>query len=387
MQPIPKPRVLRAQIKASLKEQGFRLTGSGVSIPPGADKDTLRTLHAAAVAHRLERASALKSKEPQLIRHIASGTEVVPKYIFPRLVQVMPGTEDELLFRYAALHWSIPVSSGYGRRIRFLVKDDYSGKLMGVIGLGDPVFALKSRDHWVGWDSIQRKGRLRHVLDAYVLGAVPPFTSLLSGKLIAMLAASSNVRMAFEEKYGGKTSLINGVSGDARVALITTTSALGRSSVYNRLRLEDHYLFRSVGFTRGSGEFHFANGLYDAIRGYANEHSSPTAKNERWGTGFRSRREVVRKVLKDLRLPFTYNYHGVQREVFVAPLAMNTSRFLCGEEADLEYYQQSAAMLFERFRNRWLLPRVERYPERHRTFQPEDYLLWPNDHQSRSGNM
>ena len=377
-QAVPKPRALRAQIKSSLKEQGFSLTRSGVSIPADADKDMLRELHAKAVAHRLERASALRSKEPTLIKHIASGSEVVPENINPHLVQVMADSEDELLFRYAALHWSIPVSSGYGRRIRFLVKDAYSDKLIGIIGLGDPVFALQARDRWVGWDSSQRRGLLRHVLDAYVLGAVPPFSSLLGGKLVAMLAASNDVRIAFEQKYTKQLSLISGVTGDARVALITTTSALGRSSMYNRLRFENRALFQSVGFTRGSGEFHFANGLYDDIRNYAGTHSIPTAKNTKWGTGFRSRREVVRKALKELNLPSSFSYHGVQREIFVVPLAENTTEFLRSQAADLVYYCQDAATLFSHFRERWLLPRAKRNST-YLEFKPDDYLLWPTE--------
>ena len=379
----PTKKALGARIKSSLREQGFILTSKGVSIQADADKDTLRSLHAMAVTHRIERGSALESKEPMLIGHVADGREVEPKRISPRLVEVTPHSEEELLFRYVALHWSIPVSSGYGRRIRFLIRDEHTDKLMGVIGLGDPVFALQARDHWVGWNPTQRNGRLRHVLDAYVLGAVPPYSRLLGGKLVAMLALSEEVRTAFEEKYAEKTSLISGVKGDSRIALITTTSALGRSSMYNRLRFEDRLLLQSVGFTRGSGEFHFANGLYDAMKAYAWGHSSPTAKHEKWGNGFRSRREVVKKTLKELDLPMAWSYHGVRREIFVGELACDSLEFLRGETDCLSYYPQSAGNLFEYFRERWLWNRVERdrseggsRPESYRQFRPQEYLLW-----------
>ena len=368
-------RTLRAQIKSSLKEQGFRVTRAGVAIPDGAEKDTLRKLHATAVAHLVERGSALKSKEPSLISHIADGREIVPNRIAPRLVQVLPDTEDELLFRYIALHWSIPVSSGYGRRVRFLVRDEDTGKVMGIIGLGDPVFALRDRDNWVEWGPQQRNNRLRHVLDAYVLGSVPPYSHLLGGKLIAMLAVSHDVRTTFEKKYATQTSLISGFNGDARVALITTTSALGRSSVYNRLRFGRRHLFQSVGFTRGSGEFHFANGLYDAMKAYVWEYSAPTSKHPKWGSGFRSRREVVKKTLKELKLPISWSYHGVEREIFVAQLAMETTEFLRGETDELTYYFQNPDVLFGNFRERWLLPRASR-DSTYKSFRPDQYRLW-----------
>ena len=50
------------------------------------------------------------------------------------------------LFRAATLLWSVPVSRGYGRRMRYLVMDESNNKLIGLFALGDPVFNLKSRD-------------------------------------------------------------------------------------------------------------------------------------------------------------------------------------------------------------------------------------------------
>ena len=220
---------LRTKIMCSLRAQGFRIRKGAVLPPEDLSKEKIRHLHATAVAHRIEQArDGLFRMEKDLLRHIASGHEVVPWRISPRLVEVLPDSEEELLFRYASLHWSIPVSSGYGRRLRFLVVDDYNGKLIGLIGLGDPVFSLGPRDRWVGWTPSDRKKRLGNVMDAFVLGAVPPYSFLLCGKLVAMLAASDTVRRAFKRKYGGTRSVIQRKVHDGRLALITTTSALGR---------------------------------------------------------------------------------------------------------------------------------------------------------------
>jgi hypothetical protein len=68
-------------------------------------------------------------------------------------------------------------------------------------------------------------------MDAFVLGAVPPYSSLLGGKLVAMLAASNEVRSAFKKKYSNQRSLIRRKKLDGRLALLITTSALGRSSL------------------------------------------------------------------------------------------------------------------------------------------------------------
>jgi DNA-binding transcriptional MerR regulator len=367
---------LRIRIIRSLRAQGFRLRSGKIVAPDPRDKEQIRRLHAEAVRHRIERArAALERHEDRLLRFIASGSELVPELLRPRIVPVRPGSDEEMLFRYARLHWSIPVSAGYGRRLRFVVYDESNGKLMGVFGLGDPVFNLGPRDRWIGWDQEQKKERLRHVMDLFVLGAVPPYSYLLCGKLIALLATSREVRETFRRKYRGQRSLIRRKSLDARLALLTTTSALGRSSLYNRLMYRGQPVFKSVGFTSGSGEFHFSNGFYDHLRQLAVAHCEPTAKHVRWGTGFRNKRELLRKVLPLIGLSRELIYHGIEREIFVAPLATNAAEFLRGEHNRLMWYNRSAGELFTYFRERWLLPRAAR-DETYRTFDPESYRLW-----------
>ncbi len=139
-----------------------------------------------------------------------------------------------------------------------------------MFALGDPVYALHDRDKWIGWNSEQKREKLYHVMDAYVLGAVPPYSVLLGGKLIAMMALSNEVRGAFRKKYFGTKTLINKKRRPPYLALITTTSALGRSSVYNRMSIGGFDYWHSVGFTKGFGEFHFSDGVTVSMERYVN---------------------------------------------------------------------------------------------------------------------
>lgn len=368
---------LRERIVFSLRRQGFRVRNGTILPPKELSKDKIRELHATAVKHRIERGmEGLYRNEEELLQRVAKGREVVPSKISPRLVEVLPKSEDELLFRYASLHWSIPVSSGYGRRLRFLVVDDYNEKLIGLIGLGDPVYSLSPRDKWIDWSNSDKKNHLSNVMDAFVLGAVPPYSFLLCGKLVAMLAATDTVRDAFRRKYDGVRSLIRRKRHDGRLALITTTSALGRSSVYNRLRLGERLLYQSVGYTKGFGEFHFSNGIYKAISQFAQEHCEKTAKQDRWGIGFRNRREVIQKSLPVLGLSSDWLKHGIEREVFVIPLAHNTRQFLQGQQTRLLWYHQSVAETYEYFRNRWMIPRVS-WDKRFVEWSNDEWQIWP----------
>jgi hypothetical protein len=375
--PSPQKRArLRKLIEDSLRRQGFRIRDDQIVLSRRVTKDKLRRLHRLSVQHRVEEAQPrLASYEDRLLGRIASGSEVEPAKVAPRLIEVLPDSEDELLFRYACLHWSIPTSSGYGRRLRFLVEDTHNGKLIGLFGLCDPVFSVAARDAWIGWDLSARKARLRNVMEAFILGAVPPYSMLLGGKLVAMLCGCDEVRRAFRRKYGEGKSLITGASADGRLALIATTSALGRSSIYNRLRYYDRLLMQSVGYTSGWGEFQFSNGAYSQLREYAENHCDKTAKHESWGTGFRNRREVVRRVLAHVGLSGNLMNHGIRRELFAMPLAKNAREFLRGEHQRLLWFHQPAGELAAFFLNRWLIPRAERCRE-FADYSSESFRLW-----------
>src|SRR5207247_10687628 len=129
-----------------------------------------------------------------------------------------------------------------------------------------------------------------------------------------------------------------GKKREPHLVLLTTTSALGRSSRYNRSKFRDRTVFERVGFTGGWGEFHFSDGVYERLTGFANEHCVPTAKQEKWGSGFRNRRELVRKALSMLGFSQDLLNHGIQREIFIAPLAKNAREFLRGEHKRPGYY-------------------------------------------------
>lgn len=371
---------LRKDILRSLRKQGYVVRDGRVELPEDTTKDDLRRVNEmACMKKRQEARLRLARYEDRLLSRIAAGSDMVVDNVQPRLVQVERDTEDELLFRYICLHWSIPVSSGYGRRLRFLVEDQSNGKLIGIFGLGDPVYSLRSRDQWIGWDAKAKKERLYHVMDAFVLGAVPPYSSLLCGKLVAMLAMTDTVRKAFRNRYGGRETVISGEVRKPYLALITTASALGRSSLYNRLRIDGTDYWHRIGTTEGWGEFHFSNGVYADIRAYAERWCEATAKKEPWGNGFRNKREVIRKVLSRIGLSTDLGNHGIQREIYGAPLGHDALAFLRGETSRPRFLKLTEADVWSAFRERWFLPRAARCPE-FQSFQPESYRLWTPDH-------
>ena len=368
---------LKRQIRSSLKLQGFKIEKGELIVSDSLDKNVLRSLHQMSLKKKIESATkTIKKHEPDLINYIANGSDIVPQEISPKIILVKGGSFEALLFRYATLHWSIPISSGYGRRLRFLVMDCSNNKLIGIIGLGDPVFALGPRDKAIGWTLEQKKERLYHVMDAFVLGAIPPYSNLLCGKLIAMLALTTKVKDEFRKKYSNSVSLILKKKRKPILAMITTTSAFGRSSMYNRIKVNGREYWQSVGYTLGTGDFHFSNGVYDAISSFVKNHCDPTARHNSWGgSGFRNRREVVKKTLKILEMPNSFINHKVCREVVIAPFGKNTFEFLRGEKSMINSIALAPSDTLDIFRERWLLPRAMRNSD-YRLFKNQEFQLW-----------
>lgn len=185
---------LRRKILHHLRTDGYSIEKGVLTPPKFNDKDTVRQIYARSRKKLLDQnRDWIERLEPQLLRWFADGKDIVPARIDPTLVPVKSELERKL-FTYASLLWSVPPSLGYGRRMRYLVLDRSNDKLIGILGLCAPVLGLKARDQWIGWTTPQRWERLWHVMDAYALGAVPPYSFLLCGKLVAMLATSNEVR-------------------------------------------------------------------------------------------------------------------------------------------------------------------------------------------------
>ena len=333
--------------------------------PPTDAKESVRTTHALQRKERIkDETTFLRTNSAKLIDYFADGTDVDPARISPRLQIIRSDSVESDLFRFASLTWSVPVSRGYGRRIRYLVWDAHTDKLMGLIALGDPVFNLKVRDDWIGWSLDQRKEHLVSLMDAYVLGAIPPYNMLLGGKLIATLIRTKETRAEFAKKYGSTTGIISGRCKHASLALVTTTSALGRSSVYNRLKLDGVQYFEPIGFTSGWGHFHIPDDLFEDMRSLLKANGHQYAANHQYGDGPNWRLRTIRTALSQLGVDENILRHGISREVFISSLASNAKRYLTGQSSrpvcrDL----LSRAEVVELARQRWLLPRAHRRKE------------------------
>ncbi len=356
---------LKRRIREHLRNLGFARDGSGGLVPPSQEKGVVRTLHRAQRRQVIQETQGLvKSWLPKLDKYFADGTEVNVDTIAPRLERVRSDTWQGDLFRLASFTWSVPVSSGYGRRLRFLVWDDSNGKLIGILAIGDPVFNLAVRDAHIGWTGDDRKQRLVNIMDAYVLGAVPPYNMLLGGKLVACLLRSKELYDEFKKVYGSSVGVISGESKGARLLAVTTTSSMGRSSLYNRLKLDGVPYFSSLGYTGGWGHFHVPDALFNDLRSYLKSKNLAEADMHEFGQGANWRIRAIRSALGALGFKGDILKHGVQREAFISLLADNSTSILCKGKGvpklkNLKRVNEIAELAKERWLQKRALTRTE----------------------------
>jgi len=363
---------LKRKIRAHFTRLGFTKGPDGTLVRPDNGKDSVRQLHRIQRDERVRSSNRLLTEFlSEALPYFADGSEINPAKIKLSLIRVEADTFESNLFRTASLTWSVPVSNGYGRRLRYLVWDEGHDRLAGIFALGDPVFNLSVRDNLIGWTASDRSSRLVNILDAYVLGAVPPYNMLLGGKAIACLVRSRNVYDDFARTYGSTTGIISGEDKHARLLAITTSSSMGRSSLYNRLKLDGVSYYNPIGYTVGWGHFHITDDLFTQMREYLRLSDHPYADHHRYGQGPNWRLRTIRAALGQLGINESVLRHGIQREVFFCPLANNAKKILATGKGrpDLSTLR-TVDEISELARVRWIEPRAMRRNE---------YLLWKRD--------
>lgn len=351
---------LRDRVEHELRASGFVWKGHRLEPPAGDPKQVARLLHGRQRLDVLRKSAGfIREWEPLVRPYLADGTDVEPTAIDP-VIKTVDTEAEAALFRYVSLSWSVPVSQGYGRRTRFLLLDQSNDKLIGIFALGDPVFNLRVRDSLIGWTPAQRQDRLYNVFDAFVLGAVEPYRQLICGKLAALATVTEEVLSILQAKYLGTKTHIRNQEKPARPALITTTSSLGRSSIYNRLAIHGRPVFTSVGFTEGFGHFQFSDALFAELVEFASEIEG--LRGSKYGDGPNWKIRTLRTALEQLGLPGDLLRHGLRREVFLAPLGIGWRAFLRGETDTVHWYSYKLADVAAFFRERWAVPRAARQP-------------------------
>src|SRR5690606_17672524 len=148
------------------------------------------------------------------------------------------------------LWWSVPYQKAYGRQMRFLLWDKIHNAPFGLIGLQSPVLKMAVRDNYLQIPKETLDVWINKSMQAQRLGALPPYNQLLGSKMVALSLTSNEIRRAYKKKYKNVKTLLEKRLIEPDLLFITTTSAYGRSSIYNRLKYKNELVAESLGFTK-----------------------------------------------------------------------------------------------------------------------------------------
>ena len=378
----PRDRLLEEKIDSSLKQDlihlGWRdVPGKYFPIPPSNySKDAIKQ----AMAHSR---NALIARNKRWINsnldmgrsNLARGIDVLGSEIKPR-IELCETQKQHDLFRLFRYYWSSPASDYVGRRMRILVRDDgLEGRpVIGIAAIGSSIIHIPDRDEWIGWDTSTRSENIISMMDAYVIGALPPYNELLGGKLMAYILASNELRRLFKEKYQGRKTIIKGRTGSDLVLLATTSLYGTHSSQYSRLKYGSDLLYQPIGSTSGYGSLHISPGTFELM------HKLVKAKgcnvSNKFGMGPNWRMRVIRSACDILKFDSDMILrHSFQRGLYVVSLAENAKNFLRGETGNPTYLDMPLGELAGFWKQRWFEMRKQNQSitDRVRAFTPADF--------------
>lgn len=308
--------------------------------------------------------------------NLANGKDVLRSKIKP-VFEICETPKQHALFRVFRYYWSSPYSDYVGRRIKIIVRDEGlpNRPVIGIAALGSPIIHIPERDEWIGWDIKKRTKNLIYTMDAYIIGALPPYNELLGGKLISYLMASDELRNIYEKKYKDKITLIEKRTA-CKLAGIFTTSLYGNSSQYNRLKYKDKVLYQHIGKTKGFGTLHLSQETINTMISYLKSKNINIAN--KFGDGPSWTMRVIREAGE--RLGFDAEFllkHSFKRNIYFVPLAKNSVEFLNGDQTKLKPYKYPLNTLARYWKTRWLENRKKRFEVLNKvaTFTPADFNI------------
>jgi len=361
---------LREKIIDVLRDQGFKINPH--VRPAGCSKRTYRRIQSKA---RLEQLALhkkfLQENLSKVKNYCRDGRDIDPDKISVELREVLSRSLEEILFRWWNLvWWSIPYQRSYGRQMRFILWDAAHDMPFGLILLQSPVLKMSVRDKYLEIPKEELDLWVNRSMHAQRVGALPPYNEILGGKMVALALTANEIREVYERKYNSYKSILKERIIEPDLLFITTTSAFGRSSLYNRLKYNGEIVAESLGYTKGSGTFHIPEELYLEILEFLSKKGIDVSRG--YGHGPSRKLKLISLALKYLNLP-KFEYHGIQREFYLFPLVKNLKEVIKKKEEPI-YIDRPFKKLVDYWKKRWALPRAERRSE-WRKFETEKLFM------------
>lgn len=184
-----------------------------------------------------------------------------------------------------------------------------------------------------------------NILDLSVCGSIAPYSQLVAGKLVSLLAGSPEVQEIYTRNYGKSPSIIASIMANKPVYKstvllgITTTSLYASgSSQYNRIKVTRDKVdvfnkkskgileYKNIGTSEGYGTFQFSSKTLKATSEFLSSDldDKSSRSNSIFGEGSSPRMRRIREVLDRFKIPAgKILKHSYKRIVYLYPLVDN----------------------------------------------------------------
>lgn len=347
---------LKNDLLAALEKQGFLVSKNKELKLNIESKDEIKKLQLMSKKETLDKHKNFILCTKNLVKKFTiNGGELNPFNIKLELREVEKNTLEEKLFRWWNLvWWSMPYQQPYGRQMRFLLWDKTHDAPFGLIALQSPILKQSVRDKALKIPNDNLDYWVNRSMYAQRVGALPPYNELLGGKMVALTLASNEIRQAYKKKYNDYTTIMRGRHIESELLFITTTSAFGKSSLYNRLKYEDDLIAERLGYTQGYGSFQINDSLYKRLIEFLELIGENTGRS--YGSGPSKKLKLINLACRKLELP-NFTYHGVKREYYSFPYVRNLQEVInIGANPVWKNYTFNDIFMF--WKKRWLLKRA-----------------------------
>lgn len=347
-------KTLRTKIISHLEMQGFDLNNPDKAL----SKDEYKSLQQnATVEERKSHIKSILEHNKLAFQYLKSSSDIDPKKIELELIEVKSGSKEEKIYKWwNFIWWNLPYQRAYGRQMRFVIWDKYHDAPFGLIGLQSPILKMADRDRYLGIPNDELDVWINKSMSAQRLGALPPYNDLIGGKMVAMALISNEIRNAYKQKYNATSTLIKGRHIEPELLFTTTTSAFGRSSIYNRVKIDQHKILNKIGNTKGYGSFHISESLYLEILEFLALNNIDVSRS--FGTGPSKRIKLLSKAFQMLGVQ-QLSSHGLEREIYIIENVSNLSDVIRNRQKPI-YYDYSFENIVTYWKSRWAIPRSER---------------------------
>lgn len=350
---------LKKRILEALKESGFKINPH--LRPPSNNKNTLRRIQQTAKNEQISLHSKFLQENFDIaLSHCRNGQDIIPNEIDLELREVKSESFEETVFRWwNFIWWSIPYQHPYGRQMRFLLWDRTHDSPFGLISLQSPVLKMSVRDNALGIHGEKLHTWVNRSLHAQRVGALPPYNGIIGGKMVALALTANEIRNAYKKKYANYISIIKKDTLKPDLLFITTTSAFGKSSIYNRLKYNGDLVAKCLGYTQGTGSFHIPTDLYEELVEFLAQKDYNVDRG--FGHGPSRKLRLISVALRELGLA-DFECHGIKREFYLFPLVKNLKNVIHRGKRPLRF-NRPFDDLVSYWKERWALPRADRKPE------------------------